>query len=411
MGTRVAESARMGETATYCVRESGDYVRGAGLVTQTERLPEIGRVVAGKYRIERLIGRGGMGAVFAARHEVLGNRVALKWMPRSDVSAPSSLTRFFNEARAVAALESDHVARVLDVGELEGGAFIALELLEGADLEQVLSERGPLPVHDVVDWVLQGLEALAEAHSLGIVHRDLKPANLFCAKRRDGSTVVKVLDFGISKQNRLTTASPSITTTMAILGSPAYMAPEQLRDAKTIDRRADIWAMGVVLYELLAGRTPFVAQNFAELFLAIFEHSPPPLHTFRRDLPAGLEEVVMRCLSRDAAARFQDVAELALALTPFARSGAHPSLDRIRHIVRTAPEWTHAEVESPLRRRSARRIVAAAGLAAGIGIAAAGIIGARVTTSRPPGPPTSDAVHRLPSEHPRAIRFLARTAP
>jgi serine/threonine-protein kinase len=338
----------------------------------------VGDVLGGKYKIERLIGKGAMGAVFAARHELLQKQVAIKVMTEEHSGTPQAVTRFFNEARAAAGIEGEHVARVLDVGQLEGGApFMVIELLEGADLARVLEQRGPLPAVEVVDWTLQALEALAEAHSLGIVHRDLKPANLFLARRRDGTSILKVLDFGISKQSAIhagAAASPSITATSSLLGSPMYMAPEQLRSAKSVDARADIWAMGVVVYELVTGRLPFEAESIPELFVAVLERTPPPMATWRPDVPAGLEEVVLRCLSRDAGARFQDVAELATALEPFAGEGARPLVQRILHLCKTAPEWTRTKMASlhlPQLRRPRVVAVAVAGVVAGMAVAGA----------------------------------------
>jgi serine/threonine protein kinase len=243
-----------------------------------DTLPEVGDLVADKYRVERLIGRGSVGVVFAARHELLEKRVALKLLSEEAASTPEAVRRFYKEARAAAQIESDHVARVLDVGQTGGGfPFMALELLDGVDLAKLLEERGPMLASEIVGWVLQALEALAEAHSLGIVHRDLKPANLFLARRRDGTHTLKILDFGISKSPAAVGAATTLTVTSSILGSPVYMAPEQLRDAKSVDPRADIWAIGVVLYELLTGRLPFVAANIADLCVAILERSPPPV--------------------------------------------------------------------------------------------------------------------------------------
>jgi serine/threonine-protein kinase len=310
-------------------------------VSQNEPLPEIGQVVAGKYRIERLLGQGGMGAVFAAHHELLGQDVALKLMLKEHASTPQAVTRFLNEARAAARIEGEHVARVLDVGQLEGGAlYIALELLEGSDLAAVLEQRGRLPPFEAVDWILQALEAIAQAHALGVVHRDLKPANLFLASKRDGGRVIKVLDFGISKQSPLTTGSAGVvTTTASVMGSPAYMAPEQLRDARAVDARADIWAIGVVLYELLAGRPPFAGETMAQLFVAVLEQTPPPLRTCVPDVAPELEAVVMRCLAQQADERFENVADLAEALAPFAANGTHPSVASVRaHIARGQAE-------------------------------------------------------------------------
>lgn len=355
-------------------------------------LPKTGDILAGKYRVERLIGKGAMGAVFAARHELLQKQVALKLMTEEYAGTPEGVVRFFNEARAAAGIEGEHVARVLDVGQLENGApFMAIELLEGADLAQVLEQRGALPASQVADWMLQTLEALAEAHALGIVHRDLKPANLFLARRRDGTSLVKVLDFGISKQRLLAGTGPSVTATSSILGLPMYMAPEQLRNAKTVDARADIWAVGVVMYELLAGRLPFRADNVAELFVAVLEHSPPPLRASGADVAAGLESVVMRCLARDPSERFQDVAALAEALEPFADGGKHPSVARVRHLWQTAPQWVRVQMASlhlPQKRRPRIVAVAIAAVLLGMGIASTvHLVASRQEAPAQPAPP------------------------
>ena len=378
----------MAPTAARRLHGSGFPVAGGLQNTRHEELPCVGQLVAGKYQIERLIGRGAMGAVFAARHTVLDKRVALKVMLTARADPEQAHGRFLNEARAAASLESEHVARALDVGELPNGAFMVLELLEGADLEQQLAERGPLSVHEVVDWVLQALEAIAEAHALGIVHRDLKPSNLFIANRRDGTRVVKVLDFGIAKQTRTTTLSRNLTATMAVLGSPAYMAPEQLRSAKGVDARTDVWAIGVVLYELLTGHLPFCAQDFAELVLLVFEQAPAQMRAWRADIPPELEGVVIRCLARDPGARFQDVAALAEALEPFAPSGAHPSVERIRHVVRTAAQWSQPP-SAPRRRRFGKGIAAAA--VAACLIAAASWMGIRYAAPAPEHRPPAAA--------------------
>jgi serine/threonine-protein kinase len=312
------------------------------LVAPPPRLPVVGELVDGKYRIQRHLGSGGMGTVLAARHDVLQMDVALKVVSVT-APTPETLARFRREARTVAAIQSQHVARVLDAGHLaDGTPFMALELLEGEDLEQLLEERrGRVPVRKAVDWILQALEGLAEAHALGIVHRDLKPSNLFLASRRDGTSIIKILDFGISKQDPPSPPLGSITSltaTSTIVGSPMYMAPEQLRDAKRVDARADIWAVGVVLYELLAGRMPFVAENMAQLMFAILECAHSPLRRERPEVPRGLEAAVMRCLSRDPEKRFQDVADLADRLVPFGTRGARASARRIRHLLEVRRE-------------------------------------------------------------------------
>jgi serine/threonine-protein kinase len=291
-------------------------------MTATAQLPRPGDMIAGKYLLDRLLGQGGMGAVFAARHLKLSKAVAIKIM-LADASNPEASTRFINEGRAAANIQNEHVVRVDDVDEEMGYAYMVLELLEGHDLAQIL-EATPskrIPPHVAVNYVLQGLKGVSQAHALGIVHRDLKPSNLFLAKRKDGTSVVKVLDFGISKatgQGGLTAAPSALTSTKEMLGSPLYMSPEQLRNAKSVDHRADIWAMGVILYELITGALPFMGDNLGELFAAILETDPRPLRQLAGDVvPQGLNDVVMRCLQRKPEQRFQSATELMQALAPF----------------------------------------------------------------------------------------------
>jgi serine/threonine protein kinase len=278
-------------------------------------------MIAGKYVLDHLIGQGGMGAVFAARHLKLSKAVAIKIM-LADASNPEAAQRFINEGRAAANIQNEHVVRVDDVDEEMGYAYMVLELLDGEDLAQVL-EREPshrLAPHVAVHYVLQALRGVAQAHAIGIVHRDLKPSNLFLAKRKDGSVVVKVLDFGISKAqgSSALAASPSaLTSTKAMLGSPLYMSPEQLRSSKSVDHRADIWAIGVILYELMTGHLPFMGDNLGELFAAILETDPAPLRQYAEVHPQ-LEEIVFRCLQRKPDQRFSSANELADALAPFA---------------------------------------------------------------------------------------------
>jgi serine/threonine-protein kinase len=295
-------------------------------------LPKAGDVLAGRYTIESVIGAGGMGVVLAARHTVLGQRVAVKFLlPDLAKRQPEAAERFVREARAAIHLKSEHVARVMDVGtETNGAAYMVMEFLEGKDLQRALREQAPLGVTWVVDCVLQAAEALAEAHSFGIVHRDLKPANLFLTARVDGSPLVKVLDFGISKA-----AAPGergITRTDAVMGSPGYMAPEQIRSAKHVDQRADVWGLGIVLYELLSGKPPFDGDNIATLSAQIVLETPALADTVRPEIPKGLAEAVARCLEKDPANRFQNVAALARALQPFGSAASAPLVERIGRI-------------------------------------------------------------------------------
>jgi serine/threonine-protein kinase len=281
--------------------------------------PPSGELLAGKYRVESLIGEGGMGTVLAAHHELLDLPVAVKLLSPNFVRNGPMVERFLREARAAARLKSEHVARVTDVGTLESGQpYIVMELLQGEDLEQRRERLGKLPVQDAIDIVLQALEAMAQAHAAGIVHRDLKPANLFLALLPDGREVVKVLDFGIAKLIDVGGSGPeagSLTGEHA-LGSPSYMAPEQIRNSSKIDHRVDIWAIGVILFDLLTGQLPFPGETVGEIFGNVLVGSAPALRTLRPDASVELEIAVGRCLQREPEKRFADTHELARALAP-----------------------------------------------------------------------------------------------
>ena len=289
-----------------------------------DRLPvPEGTVLDGKYQVGRLLGRGGMGVVMAAHHLLLDTEVALKFVTATE---PELVARFSREARAAARIQSEHVARVLDVGVLANGApFMVMEYLAGEDLSQILA-RGPLPPVEAVDYVLQACEAIAEAHALGIVHRDLKPANLFLTRRVHGRSMIKVLDFGISRGGAR--GMPTLTGS-GLLGSPQYMSPEQWTDSRAVDSRSDLWSLGVVLYEMLAGRRPFDGESLPAIFTAIANDPVPPLPPGR--VPSGLEEAVSMCLEKEKSGRFQDVASLARAIGPFGSPASRPLLDRIAH--------------------------------------------------------------------------------
>jgi len=295
-----------------------------------------GTVLAGKYRIERLIGRGGMGWVVVATHLQLEQRVALKFMNAEHASEhPDSVARFIREARAAARIQSEHVARVSDVGTLENGSpYLVMEYLEGRDMEALIRSGEHLPLSRLVTYVLEACEGLAEAHAAGIVHRDLKPANLFLARRTDGSVRVKLLDFGISKLSAMPGSGPEVgmTSTQALMGSPLYMSPEQLRSSKNVDRRADIWSMGVILYECLTQTSPFEAETLPEVCARIMAEPAPPL----KGVPRGLDLAVMKCLEKDAAKRFADTGALASALAPFGGPDARAHAERIVRVARSS---------------------------------------------------------------------------
>ena len=288
-----------------------------------------GSELAGRYVVERILGRGGMGVVVAARNVELDQEVAIKLMFPEHAANKVLSGRFKREARLAAKTRSVHLVRVWDVGKLESGVpYLVMEMLHGRDLGEELVARSRLPVKEAVDLVLQTAGGIAELHALGIVHRDLKPANLFIANDPAGRTV-KILDFGISKEQG--PASTSLTATESILGTPRYMSPEQIRAAKDVDARADIWSMGVILYEMLSGRGPYEApgESVGELFAHVLFTEPRPLRQWLPDLPPGLEEVVFRCIRRERAHRFNDVAELAEALRPFAAAESHRHIDTV----------------------------------------------------------------------------------
>lgn len=275
-----------------------------------------GDVIFGKYRVESILGQGGMGVVVAARHIELGELFAIKFLLPQAANAPQAVERFVREARASAKLKGEHVAKVHDVGRLPNGLpYMVMEHLAGQDLKNVIRERNPLPITDVVTYMLQACEAIAEAHAHGIVHRDVKPANMFLTWRINGTPCIKVLDFGISKQ--LEPSDPEqhgLTKTGMLLGSPYYMAPEQMLKTKEADTRSDIWSLGCVLYELLTGRVPFLADALTELVGKVLQEEPDLPSNHRKDIPPAIDTVVMRCLLKRKEQRFQTVNELMEAL-------------------------------------------------------------------------------------------------
>lgn len=300
--------------------------------TTIYEMPQVGDLIAGKYRLEKVAGEGGMGIVYAAEHLVLRQRVAVKVLLPDAASSEAVVERFAREAQAAARIQSEHVARVMDAGSLATGApFLVMEFLEGCDLCELLALEGKLSSTEVADVMLQALEALAHAHAVGIVHRDLKPANLFLHTRPDGGNVVKMLDFGISKAK----ARPGekVLTGQAVLGSPVYMSPEQLRNAKEIDGRADLWSLGVVAYELLCGKVPFDGDGVGEIFAAILEQRAIPVCERNPRVPAELAAIIDKCLERKVEDRWADAAALARAVAPFG-SGQHAGVvERIEQVL------------------------------------------------------------------------------
>ncbi len=318
-------------------------------------------LLAGKYRLDRVVGQGGMGVVVLATHVALDERVAIKLLLPEALASAETVTRFQREARSAVRIKSEHVARVSDVGVVDaaavplqsmlgvplvaGAPFMVMEYLEGRDLAAVLRASGPLPVADATGYIAQAIEAIAEAHTLGIIHRDLQPANLFLTRRPDGTALVKVLDFGISKAIGPNMTDAGMTTTSTVLGSPMYMAPEQMVSSREVDGRTDVWALGVALYQLLTGHGPFLGTTMAELCARILQEPHAPMAQTRADVPRGLELVVSRCLEKDRVKRFASVADLAEALAPFGGQGATMSAERARRLI---PRTERAHVVPPL---------------------------------------------------------------
>ncbi|WP_438022623.1 serine/threonine-protein kinase [Sorangium sp. So ce233] len=292
-----------------------------------------GDILLGKYRVESVLGRGAMGLVVAARHLALDDRVAIKVLLPKYVQDADILQRFLREGRAAVRIRSQHVVRVTDVGTLENGApYMVMDHLEGKDLAAVLAESGPLAVPVAIELVLQVCEALAEAHAQGIVHRDVKPSNLFLTRNANGSPCVKVLDFGISKMTHA--EDHALTRVGGVLGSPLYMSPEQLRSASDVDGRADIYSLGVVLFQLLTGRTPFIALELAQLVYLVTQGEPQRPRALRPDIPEPLEQVILVALARDRDHRFPTIADLALALVPFAPPHMRAAAERLFRVLR-----------------------------------------------------------------------------
>ncbi|HEU4734648.1 MAG TPA: protein kinase [Kofleriaceae bacterium] len=302
-----------------------------------------GTVLLGKYRIDEIIGTGGMGNVVRASHLYLHQPVAIKILLPQMAESDSTKQRFLREAQATVRLKSEHIARVMDVGTVEGVPFMVMEFLEGNDLNQILRHHGPQIPAIVVDLMLQACEGIAEAHALGIVHRDIKPSNFFITRRPDGSMLLKILDFGISKTP---VGYDELTGTQTVIGTPTYMAPEQMKSGKSADPRSDIWSIGVVMYQLITGYPPFSGESYADLVIKVGFEAPAPIQV---PLPAGLADVILRCLEKDPNVRHQDVGELARMLAPFATDpvSAAQSAGRAVRILqhRGAPLGTHG---SPL---------------------------------------------------------------
>jgi serine/threonine-protein kinase len=275
-------------------------------------LGRAGQVVGGKYRLDAMIGRGGMGSVWAATHVGLGRRLAVKLIAREYVRSPEALRRFEAEAKAAARLESRHVVGVFDNGTLDDGTpFIAMELLQGETVSDRVERAGPLPLDATVELLAQCCRALAHAHAAGIVHRDIKPDNIFLAREPDtGADVVKVLDFGVAKITLdVGESSSQITGTGALLGTPLYMSPEQVRGARDVDHRTDLYSLGLVAFTMLTGKVAIQGEAFGDILLKICTAPLPKLLASAPGLPPAMEAWFERACAREPGGRHASAQE------------------------------------------------------------------------------------------------------
>ncbi|HBQ18332.1 MAG TPA: hypothetical protein DEF51_46800 [Myxococcales bacterium] len=286
-----------------------------------------GKVLLGRYRVERVLGEGGMGAVYLARHELIDKGVVIKVLHEDMAKDEGVVERFRREAKAATAIGNEHIVDVTDMGELDDGSpFIVMELLEGRALADAMEDDDPFPISRCVHVVRQVCDALSAAHAKGIVHRDLKPDNIFLVERRKDPDFVKVLDFGISKMQEVPGLQGNLTQTGMAMGTPTYMAPEQAQGLKTLDHRADIYALGVILYEMLAGELPFLAETYPALLLKMMTEDPPPLTTKRGDVPVGLADIVHGAMAKQPDDRPATMAELSAALERYGAIEVDPQL-------------------------------------------------------------------------------------
>ena len=370
--------------------------------------PQSGDLVAGKYQLGRRLGQGGMGAVFAATHVQLREPVALKFLRAHIAQNPAMVARFVREARAAVRIKSEHVARVLDVGSLESGEpFIVMELLAGLDLHKLSAQRGPLPIPEAALYLAQACDAVAEAHLYGIVHRDLKPANLFLTRRADGSPLVKVLDFGISKVAG--EEDENLTATTDVLGSPLYMSPEQIRSPKTVDARTDVWALGAILYKLLTGKAAFAAETSSASLAKIVADPPPALRAARPDAPPELEGLLLACLEKDLTRRVQSATELCRALAVFLPDGMRVRIGDDS----TAPGASYPSLSVARPRAGGRRGLAV--IAGGVVLTSiVALVVAVALVARSPkqatsaAPPAQTATAVAPPPEPSAVKTAPR---
>jgi serine/threonine-protein kinase len=385
--------------------------------------PEPGAVVAGRYRVERLLGAGGMAAVVAAQHVGLAETVAIKILSPSLTAQKGFVERFVREARVMARIKNEHVVRVLDVGTGDNGVpFIAMELLEGEDLGRLVA-RGPLPIELAVDCVLQAAVGLSHAHDLGVVHRDVKPSNLWLARRPDGSPLVKVLDFGISKLDE-GDEDKRLTDTRATFGSPGYMSPEQIRSAKHVHAATDAWAIGVVLFELLTAKLPFDGVTSSAVLAAIAADPAPPLRSVRADAPPAIEAAILLLLEKNVEKR-ASLFDLARRIRPFASAAGRHAADLLAASPSQRLSRESVSAPSPISsptafgntlpmassRRSPGMWLAAAAVAVVASVGAAAFVMRARTVVSPAASRSNEVASAEPAPPPSVVAAIASAVP
>ena len=396
-----------------------------------------GQLIGGRYRLIGRIGKGGMGIVYEAEHVGLDKRVAVKFLLDKFTDDREVVERFHREARTASRIGHANIIDVTDVGTTDDGRpFLVMELLAGQDLARVISEGGPMPAARAVHITRQLLQGLDAAHAKGIVHRDMKPENVFLVHRGEDPDFVKVMDFGISKLIAANESKVRLTATGAVIGTPIYMAPEQVMAQTELDQRVDLYAVGVMLFELLAGRPPFIANSYLGLVTQHLQAQPPPLASLRPDLPPALVAAVHHALEKDPAQRFQTALEFARALPSAAQlreldgKVTLGDTDGVRSVtegaraaspVRTVDTGEPREGLEPARRRSATWIVlGAAALAVGMIVVAAtmrdrgGNRGAGAVPAERAGTGEATATPPAPAPQPRIVaigKLEVRTTP